>query len=88
MSRTNRKPSIKGAEEARKTLPALVDSAAKGRTTIITRHGQAVAAIVPVIVARFQIKQLPLMSLVGSGKGLWGRDSTRTIANLRDEWSR
>lgn len=88
MARTNRQSSVKGAEEARKTLPALVGAAAKGRTTIITKHGLAVAAIVPVNVARLQVKQLPIVSLVGSGKGLWGKSSARTIAKLRDKWSR
>lgn len=88
MARATRQSSVKGAEEARKTLPALVGAAAKGRTTIITKHGLAVAAIVPIHVARFETKQLSLMSLVGSGKGLWGRDSASTIAKLREEWSR
>ena len=37
----------KGAEEARNQLPDLLDAAEKGNSTIITRHGRAVAALVP-----------------------------------------
>ena len=32
--------------------------------------------------------QQPLVPVAGSGRGLWGRDSTRTLRRLRDEWSR
>ena len=77
----------KGAEEARKQLPAILAAAALGRTTIITRHGRAVAAVVPVIEAR-QSKPASLQALAGSGKGLWGKDSRKTISKLRDEWNR
>ena len=38
----------KGAEEARNQLPDLLDAAEKGRSTIITRHGRPVAALVPI----------------------------------------
>jgi antitoxin (DNA-binding transcriptional repressor) of toxin-antitoxin stability system len=34
----------KGAEEARKQLPELLDAAEKGESTVITRHGRPVAA--------------------------------------------
>jgi prevent-host-death family protein len=37
----------KGAEEARNQLPELLDAAEKGRSTIITRHGRPVAALMP-----------------------------------------
>lgn len=77
----------KGAEEARKQLPAILAAAALGRTTIITRHGRAVAAVVPAIEAR-QSKPASLQALAGSGKGLWGKDSRKTISKLRDEWNR
>jgi len=32
--------------------------------------------------------QRSLMALAGSGKGLWGADSTGTLRKLRDEWKR
>lgn len=88
MTRVSRQSQTKGAEEARKQLPALVAAAAEGRTTIITRHGRAVAAVVPASQVSPAKKQSPLTSLAGSGKGLWGKDSTGSIAKLRDEWNR
>ncbi len=83
MSQSNRK----GVEEARSQLPALLAEAEKGRVTIITRHGRSVAAIVPVARAG-EHRQKSLAALAGSGKGLWGKDSTRTLRRLRDEWKR
>lgn len=84
MTRTDRK----GAEEARNQLPALIDAAAKGRSTIITRRGRPVAAIVPIDQLQGSGQQVFLLSLAGSGKGLWGKSSTRTLRQLRDEWNR
>jgi antitoxin (DNA-binding transcriptional repressor) of toxin-antitoxin stability system len=75
------------AEEARAKLPSLLADAEKGRTTIITRRGRSVAALGPVKDAAAS-RQLPLVPLAGSGKGLWGRDSTATVRRLRREWSR
>lgn len=83
----NRKIDTKGVEEARKALPAILDAAAQGRTTIITRRGHAVAAVVPAKSAAVT-RTASLLSLAGSGKGLWGRDSAVTVDRLRDEWSR
>ncbi len=88
MARVNVHTRTKGAEEARKQLPALVAAAAEGRTTIITKHGRAVAAVVPVDSIAPAKQQSPITPIVGTGKGLWGRDSTQSIAKLRDEWSR
>lgn len=84
MSRTGRK----GAEEARNQLPELLDEAEKGRSTIITKHGRPVAAIVPVDQVVDKNAQKSLMPLKGTGRGLWGKNSSRTIRALRDEWSR
>ena len=81
------KPGSKGAEEARQQLPAIIAAAAAGRTTIITRHGQAVAAVVPAAQVR-QSKPASLLSLAGTGRGLWGKDSRKTVSKLRDEWNR
>lgn len=33
-------------------------------------------------------QQQSLLPLEGSGRGLWGKDSARTVRRLRDEWSR
>jgi prevent-host-death family protein len=81
------KQASKGAEEARQQLPAILDDAAAGRTTIITRHGKVVAAVVPAASVK-PVKQVSLQSLAGSGRGLWGADSRKLIAKLRDEWNR
>jgi prevent-host-death family protein len=75
-------------EAARKELPALLAQAEQGQTTIITRHGRSIAAITPVAGAAGAAAQKPLVALAGSGKGLWGRDSARSLRRLRDEWNR
>ena len=78
----------KGAEEARNQLPDLLEAAEKGQSTIITRHGRPVAALMPIKAYGIARRQEPLIPLEGSGRGLWGKDSTRTPQKLRDEWSR
>lgn len=84
MSRPNRR----GVEDARSQLPALLAEAERGRSTIITRHGRPIAAIVPVDRTAGGSRQKSLLDLAGSGKGLWGKDSTKTLRKLRDEWDR
>jgi prevent-host-death family protein len=86
MKRTSKTVS-KGAEKARQELPAILAAAAAGRTTIITRHGRKVAAVVPAAMVT-PAKPLSLQPLAGSGRGLWGPDSSSAISDLRDEWSR
>jgi prevent-host-death family protein len=78
----------KGAEEARNQLPDLLDAAEKGRSTIITKHGRPVAALIPISAYGASVLQQPLTPLAGSGRGLWGKNSTRTLRRLRDEWNR
>jgi prevent-host-death family protein len=78
----------KGAEEARNQLPDLLEAAEKGRSTVITRHGRPVAALVPIEAYCAAIRQQSLMPVAGSGHGLWGKNSAHTLQNLRDEWSR
>jgi prevent-host-death family protein len=80
------KPQHKGAEQARNQLPLLLAAAENGRTTIITRRGRSVAALVPVQEAAVS-KQKSLVSLAGSGKGLWGKDSRAILRRLREEWN-
>ena len=77
----------KGVEEARRAFPAILDAAAQGGTTIITRRGVAVAAVVPAGAAA-RSRPVSLLSLAGSGKGLWGPDSAKSVARLRGEWTR
>jgi len=47
-----------------------------------------VAAIVPADSIKPATKQSSITSIAGTGKGLWGKDSAKVIAKLRDEWSR
>ena len=82
------RPDRKGVEDARSQLPALLAEAERGRSIIITRHGRSIAAIVPVERATGASRQKSLLGLAGSGKGLWGKDSSRTLRKLRDEWER
>ena len=81
------KTESKGAEQARQQLPAILAAAAAGRTTVITRHGREIAAVVPVSAVR-PARPISLLSLAGSGRGLWGKDSSKSIARLRNEWTR
>ncbi len=83
-----RKPLSVGVEQARSQLPALLVEATKGRSTVITRHGKSVAAIVPVDHLAGSGAQQTLLAVAGSGKGMWGRGSSRTIRQLRGEWDR
>ncbi len=81
-------PKQKGAEEARAKLPELLDAAERGESTIITKRGRPVAAIVSVEAYRKTEKQASLLPLAGTMKGYWGEDSTRFVGELRDEWER
>jgi len=84
MSRTRRR----GAEEARNQLSDLLAAAERGSSTIITRHGRAIAALIPVDQYSENGGQDSLLELKGSGHGMWGKSSSRTIRDLRSEWSR
>jgi prevent-host-death family protein len=78
----------KGSEEARNRLPELLDAAEHGRSTVITRHGRAIAALVPISAYDAAARQQSLVEFAGSGHGLWGKNSAATIAKTRDEWNR
>ena len=80
-------PVRKCVEAARAELPAILAEAQRGRSTVITRHGKPVAAIVPADQAGGR-GQMPLLALAGSGRGMWGRSSAATLRRLRDEWER
>lgn len=82
------KPRQKGAEDARNQLPELLTAAENGESTIITKRGKPVAALMPIGATATASRQQPLSPLAGSGRGLWGKSSSRTLRKLRDEWSR
>jgi prevent-host-death family protein len=77
----------KGAEEARNRLPELLAAAEQGQSTIITRHGRPIAALVPIAALAAAGGQQPLTPLAGSERPV-GKDSARTLRRLRAEWSR
>ncbi len=83
MSRT----ATMGAEEARKMFPSLVESASRGKTTIITKHGKPYAAVVPVVQARARVRTGErFIDLCGTGKGMYGDNVAKYIDELRSEW--
>ena len=88
MSKITIKIVHEGSEEARNELPALLEDAAGGRTTIITRCGRPVAALVPLAQYRASHRQQSLLTMEGSGRGLWGKNSASALDKVRDEWSR
>jgi prevent-host-death family protein len=75
-----------GAEQARSHLPELLEAAHHGSSTIITKHGRPYAALVSLAQSEPARKGSSLLDLKGSGRGLWGRDSARSVARMRDEW--
>jgi len=83
-----RKTAHIGAEDARNQLPELLEAAEKGNSTIISKYGRPVAALVPIKEYDSGFRQRSLLPLRGSGKRLWGKDSVRTLRRLRDEWNR
>lgn len=84
-------PARYGLEQARASLPRIVSDATTGVSSVITRHGKACAAVVPVQdLERLQAaRKRPhrLLALRGSGRGLWGADPSKAVADLRDEWT-
>ncbi|HEY2407176.1 MAG TPA: type II toxin-antitoxin system prevent-host-death family antitoxin [Polyangiaceae bacterium] len=75
-----------GSEEARTLLPDLLERAHRGEGSLITKRGKPYAEVVPVGAANTGNPRLSFLSLAGSGRGLWGRDSRRALKRLRDEW--
>lgn len=83
-------PPTYGLEQARAQLPLIAAEADAGRTSVITRHGKPVAVVVPA--QQWQAEQAQVrqrhgvLALRGTGRGLWGKHPSRTVASLRDEW--
>jgi hypothetical protein len=44
--------------------------------------------LVPIEAYGSAVRQQPLVPIEASGRGLWGKPSSRTLRRLRDEWSR
>lgn len=79
-----------GLEQARAQLPHIAAEARAGHTSVITRHGEPVAAVVPMAFLRSQqagrIRKGGILALRGTGRDLWPAGAGRTVADLRDEW--
>lgn len=78
-----------GLEQCRIKLPALAALAHAGSPSIITRHGKPYAALVSVTAlekANGNRRKTSLLSLAGTGQGLWGDSPGQAVAALRDEW--
>lgn len=82
-----------GLEQARSHLPLIAREAEAGYATVITRHGEPVAVMVPVAEWQRQqqakgLKGSGLLALRGTGKGLWPDGAGQAVQALRDEWPR
>ena len=75
-----------GSEAARARLPELLELAHQGSSTVITKHGRPYAALVPISSVVPSHRQVSVLALSGTGAGLWGEDSCRSVAHMRDEW--
>lgn len=75
-----------GAEAARRRLPELLDRAHAGESSIIKKRGIPYAALVPLEQRMEPHASSGLLSLMGSGPGLWGADVLAKIREYRDEW--
>ena len=80
--------SHRGVEEARSQLPQLLEQAAAGKATVITRHGKPVAELVPLDSYGGAGRQQSILPLSGTGRGLWSAPGATTVRKLRKEWSR
>ena len=76
----------KGVQEARQELPALIEAAHRGSTTIITKHGKPYAAIVPMSDAKAKGRGVTVAQLRGTGKKIWKKDAAREVSRMRDDW--
>jgi len=72
-------------EAARINLAQLLERAQRGEASVITKHGKAIAAVVPVETLSVR-PRLQLLALKGSGKGLWGKRPSKVLDRVRDEW--
>ncbi len=76
-----------GIEATRRRLPELVAAAREGKTTLITRHGRPLAALVPIDEVDRRRMPTAMRDLKGCAAGVWGEDPARLVEELRDEWN-
>jgi len=75
------------ASEAKTHLPRLLDEVERGETLIITRHGRAIARIVPEV-DRQQTKIDEAMDAIRKLRRRTGRISVDELLSARDEGRR
>ena len=79
-----------GLEQARNQLPSIVAEAKAGYTSVISKHGKPCAAVVPLADLQKMNQRkhgsVGILDLQGSGRGLWGSSSRKTLKALRGEW--
>lgn len=79
-----------GLEQARAQLPHIAAEARAGHTSVITRHGEPMAAIVPMSFLQSQqagrIRKSGILTLRGTGRHIWSQGAGQAVGNLRDEW--
>ncbi|MCX7201602.1 MAG: type II toxin-antitoxin system Phd/YefM family antitoxin [Burkholderiales bacterium] len=79
-----------GLEQARAQLPRIAAEAHAGHTSVITRHGEPMAAVVPMSLLQSwqagRIRKGGILALRGTGRHMWLEGAGQTVANLRDEW--
>ena len=84
------KKSTYGLEQARTQLPHIAAEAHAGYSSVITRHGKPIAAVVPVPLWQAQqaskVRKNGILALRGTGRGVWPTDAGQVVADLRDEW--
>jgi len=79
-----------GLEQARAQLPRIAAEARAGHTSVITRHGEPMAAVVPISFLRAKqagrIRDGGILALRGTGRDMWPEGAGRSVANMRDDW--
>ncbi|MBS3800659.1 MAG: type II toxin-antitoxin system Phd/YefM family antitoxin [Thioalkalivibrio sp.] len=75
-----------GSEAARRQLPKLLDRAHSGKPSIIMKRGEPYAVLASPDQYRISSNQCGLLSLRGSGAGLWGETPANKVAEQREEW--
>jgi prevent-host-death family protein len=75
------------ASEAKTHLPRLLDEVERGETLIITRHGRAIARIVPEV-DRQQAKIAEAMDAIRNLRRRTGRIKVDELLSARDEGRR
>ena len=74
------------SDAARPKLPELLELAHHGSSTVIYKYGKPYAAMVPLSSVASIRRRVSVLTLSGTGVGLWGDDSSKTVTDLRNEW--